>query len=236
MPIDPQARTVISALKHTPAFTHGMVRDLRVRWALEEIDRPYRVELFEGMVPRPDAYREWQPFGQVPAYDDGKVRLFESGAILLHLGEEDERLLTRAPQAWADTISWLFAALNSVEPMLMQIVFLDIFKADKPWAGEARPSAVAMAKSRLARVEEALADGAWLVGGYFTIADIMMVTVLRQLRHTDILADYPRLTGYKYRAETRGAFHRALADQVAGLGAPVNMGENASAPHQGDNR
>ena len=226
MPLDPQADTVISALRNVPIFAHGNVRDIRIRWALEEIGRAYRVELFDGMVPRPDDYRQWQPFGQVPAYADGQVRLFESGAILLHLGEQDERLLPREPQARADTIAWLIAALNSVEPMIMQIVTLDIFQADKPWAKDARPSAVSFVESRLERVAEALGDGEWLAGR-FTVADIMMVTVLRNLDHTDILAAYPALTAYKRRGEARPAFQQALADQALGLGEAVKIPQPA---------
>jgi glutathione S-transferase len=226
MPLDPQAETTISALRNVPAFAHGNVRDLRVRWALEEIGRPYRVELYEGMVPRPDEYRQWQPFGQVPAYADGEVRLFESGAILLHLGEQDERLLPRDPQAKADATAWLIAALNSVEPMIMQIVSLDIFNARKPWAKEARPTAVEFAKSRLHRVAESLGQNEWLVGR-FTIADIMMITVLRNLGHTDIIHDFPTLSAYQRRGENRPAFQQALADQAAGLGEPVKLEEPA---------
>jgi glutathione S-transferase len=226
MPLDPTAETVISALRHVPAFAHGNVRDLRIRWALEEIGRPYRVELFDGMVPRPDDYRQWQPFGQVPAYADGTVRLFESGAILLHRGEQDERLLPREPQAKADATAWLIAALNSVEPMLMQIVTLDIFQAGKGWAKEARPSAVEFARARLARVAEALGDNDWLAGG-FSVADIMMVTVLRNLGHTDILDDFRVLQAYQRRGEERPAFRQALADQAVGLGEPAKLPEPA---------
>lgn len=226
MPLDPTAETVISALRHVPAFAHGNVRDLRIRWALEEIGRPYRVELFDGMVPRPDDYRQWQPFGQVPAYADGTVRLFESGAILLHLGEQDERLLPREPQAKAGATAWLIAALNSVEPMLMQIVTLDIFQAGKAWAKEARPSAVEFARARLARVAEALGDNDWLAGG-FSVADIMMVTVLRNLGHTDILDDFRVLQAYQRRGEERPAFRQALADQAVGLGEPAKLPEPA---------
>jgi glutathione S-transferase len=226
MPLDLNAETVISALCKAPAFAHGHVRDLRVRWALEEIDRPYRVELFEAMVPRPDEYRQWQPFGQVPAFDDGNIRLFETGAILLHLGEQDERLLPREPQSRADAVAWLIGALNSVEPMIMQIVTLDIFQAGKPWAKEARPSAVDFAKSRLGRVSEALGDGDWLAGR-FSIADILMVTVLRNLDHTDILSEFPSLAAYKARGEARPAFVQAVADQAKGLGDPVKLGERA---------
>lgn len=226
MPLSSTATTVISALRKVPAFAHGKVRDLRVRWALEEIDRPYRVELYEGTVPRPDEYRQWQPFGQVPAYADDEVRLFESGAILLHLGEQDERLLPREAQAKADATAWLIAALNSVEPMVMQVVSLDIFNAAKPWAKEARPTAVEFAKSRLKYVSETLGTREWLTAR-FTIADIMMVTVLRNLDHTDILADFPTLATYKRRGEDRAAFKQALADQALGLGDPVELPERA---------
>lgn len=226
MPLDPNATTVISALTRTPAFTHGLVRDLRIRWAFEEIGRPYRVELFEGMRPRPDDYREWQPFGQVPAYDDGKVRMFETGAILLYLGEQDERLMPRDPQGKADVTAWAFAALNSVEPMIMQLVRLDVFQAGEAWTKDARPSTVAFIKGRLARVAEALGERDWLAGG-FSVADILMVTVLQNLRRTDILDDFPTLAAYKARGEARPAYQQALADQIAGLGEPAKLGEPA---------
>jgi glutathione S-transferase len=226
MPLDPKATTVISALKNTPGFTHGLVRDLRIRWALEEIGRAYRAELYEGMTPRPDDYRQWQPFGQVPAFDDGTVRLFETGAILLHLAEQDERLMPRDPQGKADATAWLIAALNSVEPMIMQLVRLDVFQSGEAWTKEARPSTVAFIEGRLTRVTEALGDQDWL-GERFSVADIMMVTVLRMLRHTDILAGFPKLAAYKERGEVRPAFGRALADQLAGLGEPVEIGEPA---------
>jgi glutathione S-transferase len=189
---------------------------MRIRWALEEIGRPYRAELFNAMEPRPGDYLDWQPFGQVPAFADGKVRLFESGAILLYLGEQDERLLPRNPAARWKAITWLIAALNSVEPMLMQIVSLDIFQAGQPWAKDARPSAVEFARQRLSRVAEALGDGEWLAGD-FSIADIMMVTVFRNLRHTDIIAGFPTLAAYQARGEQRPAFKRALVDQMAGF-------------------
>jgi glutathione S-transferase len=226
MPLDPQADTVVSALRNTPAFTHGLVRDLRVRWAIEEIGRPYRVELFEGMVPRPDSYRQWQPFGQVPAFDDGKVRLFETGAILLHLGEQDERLLPRDPQVRADAISWLIAALNSVEPYIMQLMWADVFKSGEPWTREASPAMRDLVRRRMAQLEDALGDGEWFAGG-FTAADIAMVTVLRELVFTDILGDYPKVAAYKARGEARPAFARALADHLAGLGEPIKFGEDA---------
>lgn len=220
MPIDEQSTTVVSAFDNVPRFAQGRVRDLRVRWALEEIGRAYRPDFVDAMKPKPDGYRDWQPYGQVPAFDDGKQRLFESGAILLYLGEQDERLLPRDPSArWAAT-SWLIAALNSVEPMLMQIVNLDVFQARQPWACDARPSAVELAKARLQSTEAALGDREWFAGP-FSVADIMMATVLRNIDHTDLLADYPALAAFKARAEARPAFQRALADQLAGYRQPA---------------
>ena len=226
MPLDPNATTVVSAMRNVPDFAHGLVRDVRVRWALEEIARPYRTELYEGMQPRPDEYRQWQPFGQIPAFRDERVELFESGAILLYLGQDDERLLPRdAQERWRAT-AWLIAALNSVEPMLMQIVSLDIFHAGKDWAKEARPAALEFADMRLKSVSDALGDEEWIAGG-FTVADIMLVTVLRNVRHTDIVAGFPNLAAYQARGEARPAFRQALADQAAELGPPISMKELA---------
>ena len=226
MPIDPEATTVLVALRNVPEFAHGLVRDLRVRWALEEISRPYRTELYDGMTPRPTGYRGWQPFGQVPAFDDGAVRLFESGGILLHLGEHDERLLPAAGQARADAYSWLIAALNTVEPAVMDLQWIDVFRTKEAWTKEARAGFVEFLQKRLARVEAALGDREWLAGP-FSIADILMVTVLRAMQHTDILDAYPRLETYRQRGEARPAFAQALADQAADLGPPAKMGDNA---------
>ncbi len=203
----------ISAFQWVPDFAQGMVRDIRIRWALEEIGRPYDASLLDAMQPRDAEYRQWQPFGQVPAFDDGNVRLFESGAILLYLGEQDERLLpTDSQERWNST-AWLIAALNSVEPILSTIVSYDIFHADKDWAKAARPAAVELAEARLQSLSDALGDKDWLASR-FTIADIMMVTVLRNLRHTDILAGFPRLAAYQQRGEQRPAFQRALTAQT----------------------
>lgn len=224
MPMDSKADAVVSALRDVPRFAHGNVRDIRVRWALEEIARPYRTELYGGMQPRPDEYREWQPFGQVPAFRDKDVQLFETGAILLYLGQNEERLLPRDERARWQATSWLIAALNSVEPMLMQIVNLDIFNADKDWAKAARLAAVDFAEQRLKSTAEALGDREWIAGG-FSVADIMLVTVLRSIRHTEMAAKFPNLASYQQRGETRPAFQRALADQTRDLGPPVQTGE-----------
>jgi glutathione S-transferase len=140
MPVETTADTVVVALTHAPAFAHGLVRDLRVRWALEEIGRPYRAELLDAMVPRGEDYLAWQPFDQVPAFEQQGHRLFESGAILLYLGEQDERLLPATRDARWRAISWAFAALNSVEPTINQLLMVDVFLRGKPWAADASVS------------------------------------------------------------------------------------------------
>ena len=227
MPLDPAARTVVTGLDNAPDFAHGLVRDLRIRWALEEIGRPYRTRIFDAMAPRPADYHDWHPFEQVPALDDGEVRLFESGAILLYLGEQDERLLPRDAEGRWQATAWLLGALSSVEPVLMHLFTLDHIDADEPWATAARPSAVEAVHWRLAPVARALGDKDWLTGR-FTIADIVMVMVLRCLRHTDIVDEYPKLAAYRARGEARPAFQRALADQAADLGEPARPDDHAS--------
>jgi glutathione S-transferase len=211
---DTTNRPLLTAFNWVPDFAKGLVRDLRVRWALEEIGRPYETQLYGGMTPRPDDYLQWQPFDQVPAFADGDLRFFESGAILLYLGEQDERLLPVEPQARWQAIAWLFASLNSVEPALQRLVLYDVFNADKDWAKEARVPAAEMATRKLKRVSDALGDKEWLAGR-FSIADISMTTVLNVLRHTDLVAGYPSLVAYKARAEARPAYRRALDAQLA---------------------
>ncbi|EQB13975.1 MAG: hypothetical protein K0R64_1784 [Novosphingobium lindaniclasticum] len=221
MPQSDAASTIVTAYADVPPPVRGQVRDLRVRWALMEIERDYRVELLDVFKPRPESYKAWQPFGQVPAFDDGEQRLFETGAILLYLGEQDRRLLAVDPTERWQAITWLFAALNSVEPFVGQIGMLDFFQAGQPWAAEARPSALKLVEARLAAVQTALSEAEWLAGS-FSIADIVMVTVLRILDHTAILQGYPVLAAYKTRGEDRPAFRRALAEQLESYASPAN--------------
>jgi glutathione S-transferase len=205
---------VVTAFNWVPDFAKGLVRDLRARWAFEEIGRPYQTELFGAAKPRPDAYLEWQPFDQVPAFADGDLKFFETGAILLYLGEQDERLLPAEGQARWNAISWLFAALNSVEPVIQRIVSYDIFHKDEAWAPEAREASLGMCRQKLKRVADALGDSEWLAGS-FSIADIAMVTVLNNLRHTGLVAELPTLAAYRRRGTERPAYQRALAAQLA---------------------
>ena len=214
MPIDPSATTEVTAFRWVPDFAAGLVRDLRIRWALEEIGRPYRVRLLDAMHPRPQEYFHEQPFGQVPAYRDDQVQLFESGAILIHLGLEDERLLPVERSARMRGVAWLIAALNSVEPMIFELVAIDIFHRGQNWTEERRPQVIVRIDARLKLLFEALGDQDWLEGD-FTIGDLMMVSVLRNLRHTDLVSRHSNLAALVARGEARPAFQRALADQLA---------------------
>lgn len=207
-------RPVVTAFDWVPDFARGLVRDLRVRWALEEIGAAYDSELLSARSPRPEEYLARQPFDQVPAFRDGGLDIFETGAILLYLGERDERLLPTETRARWQAISWLFSALNSVEPVITRIVAYDIFNADKDWAPAARESAVGLCKLKLKRVAAALDGKDWLAG-QFSIADIAMVTVLNNLRHTDLVAECPSLAAYHERGTERPAYKRALEAQFA---------------------
>ena len=208
------ARPVVTAFQWVPDFARGLVRDLRVRWALEEIGAPYESELLDARSPRPEAYLARQPFDQVPAFTDGDLEIFETGAILLYLGEKDGRLLPAGGQARWTAIAWLFSALNSVEPIVQRITTYDLRNKDEPWAPGAREAALGMCRQKLGRLNDALAGKDWLAG-QFSVADIAMVTVLNILRHTDLVAEYPALAEYKARGEARPAYQRALAAQLA---------------------
>jgi glutathione S-transferase len=209
-----QPKPVVTAFNWVPPFARGLVRDLRVRWALEEIGRPYETELLNARAPRPDEYLARQPFDQVPAFRDGDLDIFETGAILMYLGEQDERLLPRDAKARWEAISWLFSALNSVEPVIVRIISYDIFHGDKPWAPDAREASLGLCQQKLKRVDDALAGKDWLAGR-FSIADIMMVTVLNGLRHTELVAEYSNLAAYHQRGTERPAYKRALDAQYA---------------------
>ena len=204
----------ISAFKWVPEFAHGQVRDLRARWALEEAGIPYKTRLLElGDQDKPD-YRALQPFGQVPILQDGDFTLFESGAIVLYIGERSDTLLPKDPLASAHATQWLIAALNSIEPFLMNVALIDLFYANEEWAKLRRPGAVDFAKRRLGGLSKSLGDKPYLDGDRFTAGDLMMTTVLRILKHTDIVTSDKRLAAYIDRCTARPAFKRALDAQV----------------------
>ncbi len=212
MPVDANAAIEISAFRWVPDFAAGLVRDLRVRWALEEAGLDYRVRLL-GQDKPPEYVRE-QPFEQVPIYRDDTVQIFETGAIVQYIGEKDERLLPRDPQGRFRAIQWTYAALNSVEPSLLQLLLIDIFYSNEEWAKLRRSGAEEFARLKLKRVSDWLGDKEWLENR-FTIGDLIMVTVLRNLRHSGLVAEFPNLKAYQARGEARPAFQRALADQLA---------------------
>jgi glutathione S-transferase len=212
MPINPNAEIEITAFRWVPEFAQGVVRDLRARWALEEAGLDYRVRLMDQQ--RPPEYLLEQPFDQVPCFNDGQVKIFESGAIVQYIGEKTEELLPRNPQDKYRAIQWTYAALNSVEGALINLLLIDVFFTNEEWAKLRRPGAADFAKLKLKRVSEWLGDKEWLEGR-FTIGDLIMVTTLRFLRHTDLVAQFPNLDAFLKRGEARPAFQRALEDQLA---------------------
>lgn len=214
MPLNPNAEIEITAFRWVPEFAQGLVRDLRIRWALEEIGRDYRVRLLDATRPRPQDYFCEQPFGQVPFYKDEEVELFESGAILIHLGMQDERLLPGEQAGRMRAIAWLIASLNSLEPAIFPLLMINIFNKGEPWTEEARPKFLERLNGRLKCMSDALGDKDWLEDR-FTIGDLMLVTVLRQLRGTGALTEFPNLAAYVKRGEARPAFQRALNNQLA---------------------
>ena len=200
----------ISAFRWVPDFAQGQVRDLRARWALEEAGLPYRTRLLEqGDQDKPE-YRALQPFGQVPILEEDGVTIFESGAIVLHIGERSETLLPADPAARARAVQWLIAALNSIEPQVMNVAILMFYEAEA-WATLRRPSAEAFAIRRLGALAANLGDKPYLDGETFTAGDLMMTTVLRIMPE---LVVEPRLKAYVERCTARPAFQRALAAQM----------------------
>jgi glutathione S-transferase len=227
MSVNPNASIEITAFAWVPEFAQGVVRDLRARWALEEAGLDYRVRLLSQ--PRPAEYLQEQPFDQVPILREGELCIFESGAIAQYIGEKSETLLPRDPQGKYRAIQWTYAALNSVEPAILNLLLIDIFYAGEEWAKLRRPGAADFARLKLKRVSDWLGDKTWLEGDRFTIGDLLMVTVLRFLRHTDIVAEFPNLAAYQKRGEARPAFQRALADQLAVFAANQPQPEGAAA-------
>ena len=204
----------VSGFKWVPPFAQGNVRDLRVRWALEEAGLPYETRLLafgDGNAPE---YRALQPFGQVPIFQEDGLTLFESGAIVLHIGERSEALLPADPAARARAVTWMFAALNSVEPFLQHIAMIDIFHKDEEWARLRRPGAVEFARKRLTGLANDLGDREWLEPGGFTAGDLLLVTVLRIVKGDPLYDDFPTLIAYRDRGEARPAFQRALEAQM----------------------
>ena len=206
----------VSAFRFLPPFAQGLARDIRVRWALEEAGLPYEAMLIGPEDQKSEAYRELQPFGQVPVYKEDGFEMFESGAIVLHIADKSENLMPRDPKARLRATTWMFAAINSIEPHIQNLVAIDVFYANEEWAKLRRPSALALAQSRLTALTKWL-DGREYLEGRFTAADLLMTTVLRFLRDNDLIGQFPALRDYRERCQARPAFKKALAAHLADL-------------------
>lgn len=205
----------VTAFEWVPDFARGQVRDLRVRWALEEVGLPYRSCLLGmGDQEKPE-YRALQPFGQVPVLEEDGFVLFETGAIVQYIGERSEVLLPKDTKARAKAIQWIVASLNSIEPFIIDLVLIDVFYKGEEWARLRRPGAEAFLQRRLAGLSNALGDKPFLDGDQFTAGDLMMSTVLRILDLVDGISVEPRLAAYVKRCTARPAFARALQAQLA---------------------
>ena len=210
------AKPVITAFDWVPWFAKGLVRDLRVRWALEEVGQDYDVRYLPQGTQKAPAHRALQPFGQVPTYERGGLTLFESGAIVQHIAEAHGGLLPDDANGRARAIEWMFAALNTVEPPIMDYAIATLFEADQPWSKPRLPAIVARISERLDELSRRLGENQWLDGG-FSAGDLLMIAVLRQLEGTPMAAMHDNLAAYVARGEARPAFQRALAAQLAGF-------------------
>jgi len=209
-------RPVITAYDWVPWFARGQVRDLRVRWALEEAGRDYDVRYLPQGTQKEPPHRALQPFGQVPTYEHDGLTLFESGAIVLHVGESCGGLLPDDSGARARAIEWMFAALNTVEPPITDYAIATLFEAHEPWSKPRLPSVVARITERLDELSRRLGEKQWLDGD-FSAGDLLMIAVLRMVKGTPVEHRHDNLSAYVARGEARPAFRRALAAQLAGF-------------------
>ncbi len=208
----------ITAFKWVPEFARGFVRDIRPRWAFEEAGQAYAVDLVDGNYVKSEAHRQFQPFGQIPTYRDDKVQIFESGAIVLHICETHGALVPADPAAHIRAVQWLIAALNSLEPWVMQLAVVDVFEADRDWSKSRRGKVIDDLHVRLGDLSNALGGKPTLDGGDFTFGDLMMVSVLGGLRRSGMLEKHANLAGYVARGEARPAHRKAMADHLAVFG------------------
>ncbi|MFS0738409.1 glutathione S-transferase family protein [Sphingomonas sp. 1P06PA] len=209
-------RPTITAFDWVPDFARGQVRDLRARWALEEAGQAYAVRYLSQGDQKAPPHRGIQPFGQVPTLEEDGITLFESGAIVLHIAETRGAMLPKDPGGRARAIEWMFAALNTVEPPIMDHAIATLFEADKPWSKPRLPAICQRIDERLGEVAARLGEREWF-DGQFTTGDLLMISVLRILRGDPLLEKYPGLVAYVARGEARPAFQRALAAQLEGF-------------------
>jgi glutathione S-transferase len=213
----------ITAFERSPDGGRGLARDTRVRWALEEVGQPYEVRPVSFRAMKQPAHLALHPFGQIPTYEEGDLVLFETGAIVLHIAQHNSGLLPDEADARARAIAWMFAAVNTVEPPILELVTAKLLEGDKPWAKERLPLVEERIRSRLKELSARLGDAEWL-DGTFSAGDLMMVSVLLRLRPSGLLDEYTNLAAYVARGEARPAYKRAFAAQLAFNTGEPNVG------------
>jgi len=204
----------ITAFESSPDRGRGLARDMRVRWAFEEVGQSYDVRLLSFNAMKESAHRMLHPFGQIPTYEEGDLALFESGSIVFHIAERHAGLLPADANARARAITWMFAALSTMEPPIVDLGMATLFERDKPWHKERLPILEDRVRVRLGELSDRLSNADWLDNA-FSAGDLLMVTVLRRLDGTGMLEKYPNLSAYIARGEARPAYKRAFADQLA---------------------
>ena len=205
---------VITAFERSPDRGRGLARDMRVRWALEEVGQPYEVRLVSFWAMKEPAHRALHPFGQIPTYEEGALALFESGAIVFHIAERHAGLLPDDAHARARAIAWIFAALNTVEPPILDLQTTRFLEGDKSWYEQRLPIVQDRIRDRLSELSDRLGNADWLDGA-FSAGDLMMVAVLLRLKASGLLDEYPNLSAYVARGEARPAYKRAFDAQLA---------------------
>jgi glutathione S-transferase len=204
----------ITAFEKSPDGGKGLARDTRVRWALEEVGQPYEVRLVSFAALKEPAHLALHPFGAIPTYEEDGLVLFESGSIVFHLAERHPGLFPADPEARARAITWMFAALNTVEPPIVDLSFAKLFESDKPWGKERFPMVADRVRARLRQLSARLGDAEWLDGA-FSAGDLLMVSVLLRSRPSGLLDELPNVAAYVARGEARPAYQRAFAAQLA---------------------
>ncbi|WP_333898605.1 glutathione S-transferase family protein [Agrobacterium pusense] len=211
----------ITAFERSPDGGKGLARDMRVRWALEEVGQPYEVRLLSFKAMREQGHLALQPFGQIPTYEEGDLVLFESGAIIFHIAERHAGLLPREANARARAIMWMFAALSTVEPPIVEHFVAGFVERDKSWHCERLEIVDERIRKRLGELSQRLGEGEWLDGA-FSAGDLLMISVLQRIKSSGILDEYANLAAYVARGEARPAYRRAFADQLAVFKAASN--------------
>jgi glutathione S-transferase len=213
----------ITAFEWSPDRGSGLARDTRVRWALEEVGQPYEVRLVSFKAMKEPAHLALHPFGQIPTYEEGDLALFETGSIIFHIAERHAGLLPSDPNARARAITWMFAAVNTVEPPILELANARLLEGDKPWSKDRLPLVQDRVRDRLKQLAVRLGDADWLDGA-FSAGDLMMVHVLERLKPSGILQEFPNLFAYVARGEARPAYKRAFTAQLALYGGKAQAG------------